>query len=141
VFIVGVRGLNGGVHRSSAVKEVSVVVMLIAVLGVIWSVFRFAQMSVTTFDEGIVVKNSFRRKFIPWRDIEAFRFGNTVENLSIRERLNSPYLQTYVVMNDGQHLVLSGQTAIRIDRTESRRSVQALLGELEDERGRHSDAM
>jgi hypothetical protein len=141
VFIVGVQGLKGGVHRSSAVKEVSVIVMLIAAFAVVWSVCWFAQMAVITFDEGIVVKNWFRRRFIPWGDIRAFLFGNAVDNLSIREQLNSPYLQTYVVMNDGQHLVLSGLTAIRINRAKSRRSVQALLDKLEDERRSHLRAI
>jgi hypothetical protein len=134
IFIVGIQGLNGGIHGSSAIKAVSFVVMLIAVLGVIWSLFWFAQMAVITSDQGIVVKNWFRRVFIPWDDVKGFRFGNTIDDLSIREQFNSPYLQSYVVMNDGRHLVLSGLTAIRINRAESRRRVQVLLDKLEGAR-------
>jgi hypothetical protein len=137
VLFAGIQGLNGGVHRSSAVKAVAFVLIVVAVLGIAWSLFRLSQMAVISSHEGIVIKNWFRRTFIAWEDIKEFTFGNMVDDLSVREQLNSPYLQSYVVLNDQRHLVLSGLSAIRINTTQSRRRVQSLLDKLEDERLGH----
>lgn len=134
IFIVGAQGLNGGSHGSIDIKVVGISMMMFAVLGVVWSLFWFAQMAVIASNDGIVVKNWFRRTFISWHDIKEFRFGNTIDDLSIREEFNSPYLQSYVVITEGRHVVLSGLTAIRINRSESRRRVQVLLDKLECER-------
>ncbi len=137
ILIVGIQGLNGGIHSSLAVKLVGIVVMLFAALGITWSLFGLSQMAVYTSAEGVVVKNWLRRIFIPWEDIREFRFGNLIDDLSVREHLNSPYLQSYVILKDGRHVVMSGLMLIRIRRAESRRRVQLLLNGLEEERFAH----
>ena len=82
-----------------------------------------------------------RRIFISWEDIKGFRFGDLIDDLSVREHLNSPYLQSYVILKDGRHLAMSGLMIIRIRRAESRRRVQLLLNELEEERLAHLGGM
>ena len=136
-FLAGSSGLGGGSERSSAVTAVGVALMVAATLAIAWSVFYFGQMGVTSSDEGIVIRNWLRREFIPWGDIKAFSFGNRVGDLSMREQLASPFLQTYAVTNDGRHYVMSGLSATRINRSGSRRRVQALLDHLEAERVSH----
>jgi hypothetical protein len=111
--------------------------MALAVLGLAWSVFYFAQMGVTTSNEGIVIRNWFRRKSILWPEVQEFKFGNNINNLSVREGLASPHLQTYVITTDGHHYLMCGLTATRVNRSESRRRVQELLVQLEEERRCH----
>ena|ERR1700722_8084438 len=136
VFLVALGGLDGGKSHSTAVTSVDVVVMIVAFLAFIWAVLWFAQMGVTASLDGIVVRNWTRRVFIPWGDILRFEFGNEVSNLTTREHFNSPVLQTYVVTKDGQHCAMSGLSATRINRSESKRRVQLLLDGLEDDRRR-----
>lgn len=137
VVLAGAAGLGGGSKKSSSITAVSAAVMAAAVLGLVWSLLGFAQMGVTSSDEGILIRNWFRRIAIPWCDIKEFAFGNRVANLSIREGLSSPVLQTYVVTKDGRHYVMSGLAATRINRSTSKRHVQTLLDRLEDERVGH----
>lgn len=137
VFITGVNGIGGGKTDSTVLIAISILVMIFAVLGFSWSIIFFAQMGVTTSEGGILIRNWFRRRYISWPEIEAFRFGDKVENLSVREGLASPYLQTYAVTKDGRHYVMCGLTATRVNRSDSRRRVQELLNRLEDARLTH----
>jgi hypothetical protein len=137
VFITGFNGVGGGKTGSSVIVVISVFVMTFAALGFVWSVFYFAQMGVATSDNGILIRNWFRRRFVLWPEVQEFKFGNDVNNLSVREGLASPYLQTYAVTKDGHHYVMCGLTATRLNRTESRHRVQQLLNQLEEERLSH----
>jgi hypothetical protein len=137
VVVTGANGLDGGVNRSSAVTAVGIVLIVCATAGILWCIFFYAQMGVVASEQGILVRNWFRRRSIPWQDIDEFRFGNTVQDLSVREQLSSPVLQTYVVTKSGVHYVMSGISATRINRSESRHRVQLILNLLEEERQRH----
>ena len=64
-----------------------------------------------------------------------FRFGDNMTNLSIRESIATPALQTYVLTTDGQHRVMSGLQASHMKRSHS--AVQLLLDGLELERAKH----
>ncbi len=134
VIVSGANGLSGGIKRSHAVTAVGIALIIVAGLGVVWCLVNFAQMGVTASEKGILIRNWFRRVSIPWCDIEGFGFGNSTDGLSVREHLSSPVLQTYVVMKSGKHLVMSGLTATRINRSESKRRVQDILNQLEAER-------
>jgi hypothetical protein len=136
LFAVAVGGLGGGRTHSTAVTIVSAVVMIVAFVAFVWAVFWFAQMGVTSSRDGILVRNWTRRTFIPWDEIVAFGFGNEIAGLTIRESLNSPVLQTFVVTKDGKHRVMSGLSATRINRAESKRRVKFLLDGLEGDRRR-----
>jgi hypothetical protein len=118
---------------------IGVVEMFVALLAIAWSVFYLAQMGVTTSDHGIVIRNWFRRRFIQWLDVKEFNFGTGVDNLTLRESLATPYLQTYVITNDDHHYVMCGITATRINRAESRRRVQEILNRLGEEKIRYID--
>ena len=133
-FLAGLSGLGGGSKQSSAVTAVGIVLMGVATAAIVWSVFCFGQMGVTSSNEGIVIRNWFRRRSIRWGDIKEFEFGNKIGSLSMREQLSSPYLQTYAVTVDERHYVMSGLSATRMNRAGSRRRVQALLDQLESER-------
>jgi hypothetical protein len=137
VFIIGAQGLDGGSKGATAISLVGAAVMLVAVLVFSWSIFRLAQLAVFSSDEGIVVRNWFLNKTIPWADIKEFKFGTDLDHLSSRELISTPFLQSYAVTNNGQHVVMSGLQAIRLNRTESRRRVQTLLDQLEEERLSH----
>lgn len=137
VALTGVNGLGGGAKKSSAVTWVGIALIVIASLGIVWCFAGFAQMGVSVSEKGILIRNWFRRRWIPWHEVEAFRFGNSVGELSARELLSSPVLQTYVISKSGDHYVMSGLSATRINRAESKRRVQAILDQLEIERLRH----
>jgi hypothetical protein len=102
-----------------------------------WVVLFFARVGVETSFDGIVVRNWVRQHHIKWSDIRGFDFGEKVAGLSLRESLSSPVLQTYVVLKNGKHCVMSGLSATRVNRTESKRRVQEMLDELDDERRRY----
>jgi hypothetical protein len=138
VILTGVNGLNGGVRRSSAVAAVGIALIIVAGLGIVWCLVIFAQMGVSVSEKGILIQNWFRHISIQWGDIERFGFGNAVEGLSAREHLSSPVLQTYVIKKGGEHFVMSGLTATRINRSESKRRVQEILDQLETERLHHA---
>jgi len=140
IFAAGLGGIGGGIHRSTSVSMVGVGVMIFAALGAWWVLTHFARMGVTTTREGITIRNWFRRKFIAWPEIEAFKFGTDIDDLTVRESLSSPYLQTYVVTINGRHYVMGGIAATRLNRARSRGKVQEILKRLEDERLAHNRA-
>jgi hypothetical protein len=140
IFAAGAGGISGGIHRSAAVSIVGVGVMIFAVFGAWWVITQFARMGVTTTGEGLIIRNWFRREFIAWPEIEAFKFGTEIDDLTAREMLSSPYLQTYVVTTHGRHYVMCGITATRLNRAKSRGKVQEILNRLDDERLTHNRA-
>src|ERR1700689_5782218 len=97
IFIAGTEGLNGGVQPSASLKVVSVIVMIIALVLAWWSIFYVARQGVFATKDGILIRNWFRRRFIAWPDLDAFEFGTDTKNLTIRENLASPFLQTYAI--------------------------------------------
>lgn len=137
LFLAGLGGIRGGTNHSTAIAAVGVAIMVVAVAGVAWSWLFFARMGVRTSDEGITIRNWLHQREVKWSDVQAFEFGNKISELSVRELLSSPYLQTYAVLNDGGHQVMSGLSASRMNRSKSRALVQALLDGLEEERLRH----
>jgi hypothetical protein len=124
-----------GKHRAPLVATVAVLVF--ATLFLIWIWAFLAQMGVITSTEGIVVRNYFRRFVVRWTDVEAFRFGEQVDGLSIREMFTSPYLQPYVILKNGKHHVMNGLQITRVHRSRNRKDVQTLLDYLEKERLLH----
>jgi hypothetical protein len=138
IFAEGVGALSGGTDQSTSHLIVGVVVIFVAVLLAWWAVFYFARMGVTSTNEGIIIRNWFRKKFVAWPDLEVFKFGTEIANLTVRESLSSPYLQTYAITKDGHHFVMCGITATRVIRSRSRRKVQEILDLLEDEKLSHN---
>ena len=133
-LIPGVQFLHGSPrHPSEPIEAASA--LIIGIVGIAWSLVFMARMGVRVTDEGIVVSNWFRRYSIPWSRVESFRFGDELRDLSVREQMASPMLQTYVVFTDNHHLVMTGLQATRLPR--SRKKVQDLLDELEVVRRQH----
>jgi hypothetical protein len=138
IFAVGAGGLSGGVNHSLAVTVVGAMAMLVGALEICWTILYFARMGVIVTDQGIIIRNWFRRTHIGWPEIAAFRFGTDVDHLTVREQMSSPFLQTYAVTTDGRHFVMCGVTATRLMRARSREKVREILARLEDERLTHS---
>ena len=115
----------------------AVAAIAFATLYLVWVWAFFARMGVVTSNEGIVVRNYFRRYSIPWTEIESFKFGEQVQELSIRENFASPFLQPYVLLKNGKHHAMSGLQLTRVHRSRSRQDVHSLLDYLEKERLLH----
>ena len=128
ILIGGIAGL------SSEARVGGIVSIGVASAGLAWSWLWFAQMGVTSTDQGVIIRNWVRRFYFPWGAIDSFNFGNDVDNLSLREQFSSPVLQTYVVLRDGRHQLMCGLSVTRVHRSESRRRVQQLLDDLERDR-------
>lgn len=123
---------SGGSHQVAVGWTVATVAFAALFLTWIWAFF--ARMGVVTSNEGILVRNYFRRHLIPWTEVESFRFGEQLDRLSIREHFASPFLQPYVLLKNGRHHVMSGLQITRVHRSRNRRDVQTLLDRLEKER-------
>ena len=138
LFSEGARRLIGGQNKSADVTAGGAVLMFAALVGLAWIWFFFAQMGVITSPKGIVIRNWFRRRAIPWDDIQSFRFGNGIDNLTTMEELSAPVLQTFAVLKNGRHQIMGGLSATRINRSESIRRVQELLDQMDGERLRYT---
>jgi hypothetical protein len=106
-----------------------------AILALGWIWLFLARTGVELSNEGLTVRNWLRTYEIPWQDVSGFAFGDNVNNLSIRESIATPAIQTYVLTTDGHHRVMSGLQASHVRR--SRSAVQLLLDSLELERAKH----
>ena len=126
---------SGGNHHVAVGWTVTTIAFATLFLTWIWAFF--AQMGVVTSNEGILLRNYFRRHAIPWTEVQSFRFGEQVNRLSIREAFASPYLQPYVLLKNGRHHVMNGLQITRMYRSRNRRDVQTLLDCLEKERLLH----
>lgn len=132
-LVVIIEGI-GAITDPTKSVAVGIVGVVGGVLWSVWVVSVVARMGVTTNDQGVVVRNWLRRRFVGWNAIAGFSFGADIPNLSLREMLSSPMLSTYVLLSDGRHLGLAGLSATRINRPKSRAKVQGLLDELEAQR-------
>jgi hypothetical protein len=142
LLTIGLVGLSGAYPLSGSVGgyilgtfDVSGGIAVLA-----WALFRVAQMGVRFGDEGVIVRNWFRTVSLLWRDIDSFRFGDELKNLSLRESLNTPDLQPYVVLRDGRHIPLVGLAPTRYKRKQSRATVQYMLDSLNRLARTHRDA-
>jgi Bacterial PH domain len=134
-LLVMIEGIGATVDpRQGVSSAVGIVGILLGVLGVLYGLGVVARMGVTTNNQGVVVRNWVRRRFVRWDEISAFSFGSDLDSLSLREMLSSPMLATYLLFSDGRHIGMAGLSATRVNRSKSRAKVQALLDELDAQR-------
>jgi hypothetical protein len=135
-LLVMIEGIGATVDPHKGVSSaVGIVGILLGVLGVLYGLGVVARMGVTTNNQGVVVRNWVRRRFVRWDEISGFSFGSDLDSLSLREMLSSPTLATYLLFSDGRHIGMAGLSATRVNRSKSRAKVQALLDELDAQRG------
>jgi hypothetical protein len=107
----------------------------------LWTWFWFVHMGVVASEDGIVIRNFFRRTSVQWADIKAFKFGDDLENPSLKEDFATPDLTTYVVLKNGRHITMSGISATRIHTSLSRERVHEMLDALQQELRVHQDSI
>jgi hypothetical protein len=122
-----------GPHIGFRIGGTAFVIAATMALGWIW--LFLVRTGVELTDDGITVRNWLRSYWIPWQEVAGFAFGTKVTDLSIRQSIATPALQTYVLTIDGRHRVMSGLQASHAKRSHS--EVQNLLDTLELERSRH----
>jgi hypothetical protein len=115
---------------------IAFIVAALLALGWIW--LFLTRTGVELSDDGITVRNWLRKYSVPWQEVTGFAFGTNVKNLSIRQSIATPDLQTYVLTIDGRHRVMSGLQASHVKQSQS--AVQSLLDSLELERTKHLPA-
>jgi len=115
--------------------------LVAAVLGLVfgvsllaWSVLVVVRMGVIARESGLEVRGWLKRRNVSWGNVEGFRFGNELKNLTLREACSTPVLTTYIVLRDGNHVPMPGLSATRVNRKRSREKVSEILRELDDER-------
>jgi hypothetical protein len=131
LLIEGLQGLVGhNKNPSQGVKWLGAGLTAAAALGMFYAIGFIGRMGVRTNGGGIV-RNWLRSHHLGWHQIQGFAFGDQIENLSVRQMLASPYLQPYVILNDGHHRVLSGLQINRVGRAAQRARVKGILEELD----------
>jgi hypothetical protein len=138
ISIVGCLAALTSTLSSSSSLVAAALGLAFAILLLAWTVFVVLRMGVMARESGLEVRGWFRRRDVSWSDVEGFRFGNEVNDLTIREIFSTPMLTTYVVLKDGSHVPMPGLSATRINRKRSRERVGDLLRQLETERREHS---
>lgn len=141
IFGGGVGALVGAFKASGTVEGtvLGIIAVLLGIAGVAWSIFVVGFMGVRLVDGGVVVQNWVRRVKLPWGDISSFQFMDRQQReLSVREKLNTPKLQPYVLLRNGRHIVLTGMTSTRLLQRRSREKVQRLLDALNQELATHA---
>ncbi len=134
-LLVMIEGIGATVDPHKGVSSaVGIVGILLGVLGVLYGVGVVARMGVTTSDQGVLIRNWVRRRFVRWDEIAGFSFGGDLDSLGLREMLSTPTLATYLLLKDGGHIGIAGLSATRVNRSKSRAKVQALLDELDAQR-------
>ena len=134
VIISGVGSIANPDKGVSSARTAGILGVVAATLWIIWALWIVARMGVKTNDQGVVIRNWVRRRFVGWGEIAGFSFGSDIPNLGLRELFSTPMLSTYVLLSDGRHLGMAGLSATRVDRQKSRAKVQELLDELEAQR-------
>jgi hypothetical protein len=134
-LLVMIEGIGGTVDPHKGVSSaVGIVGIFLGVLCVLYGLGVVARMGATTNNEGVVVRNWVRRRFVRWEEISGFSFGSDLGILSLREMFSTPVLATYLLLSDGRHIGMAGLSATRVNRSKSRAKVQALLDELNAQR-------
>jgi hypothetical protein len=141
IFGAGIGALVGAFKASGTVEGtvLGIVAILLGLAGVAWSIFVVRFMGVRLVDGGVVVQNWVRRVKLPWDDIASFQYMDRQQReLSIREKLNTPKLQPYVMLESGRHVGLTGLTSTRVLQKRSREKVQRVLDALNQELAAHT---
>ena len=83
-----------------------------------WSLAVFARYgAVVVTDSVIMIRNMIFCRVIPLKEVETFCWGSAINELSILEQAKSPNLQTYALLEGGNHQVMSGMQATRVTRS------------------------
>jgi hypothetical protein len=145
VVVAGIAYLSPAVvkHPTRATSIVGACFIVGGVIGIGWAALLMRRSGVLSTRQGIEVRNWLRTRRIPWSDIEGFAFGDAIADLTLRESLASPSLQTYVApslqtyvtLRDGRHHPMTGLTATPL--ADSRSAVRQLLIELDEDRKSH----
>jgi len=137
VYLAGIVGFTRAIDTGDFVFDT--VLTVLGAVGFIWATFRMTKLGVVVTAKGIALRGWLRNDFINWDRIESFQSGSdiAVGDLTIRELLAIPALQSYVVLKDGHHLRLPGLNATRLNRTQSAVRIQELLDQLEAARRKH----
>jgi len=136
-YLAGIAGFTRAIHTGEFILDTTVTTLAAAGFG--WATFRMTKLGVVATDKGITIRSWLRTHFVDWNLIESFKAGSdiAVGDLTLRELLATPALQSYVVLKDGHHRVLVGLSATRLNRIPSKAKVQEMLDQLEAVRRNH----
>jgi hypothetical protein len=136
-YLAGIAGFTRAIHTGEFV--IDTIITTLAATGFGWATFRMTKLGVVATDKGITIRSWLRTYFVDWDLIESFKSGSdiAVGDLTLRELLATPALQSYVVFKDGHHRVLVGLSATRFDRIRSKAKIQEMLEQLEVARRMH----
>jgi hypothetical protein len=136
-YLAGLAGFTRAIHTGEFVLDT--IVTTLAAAGFGWATFRMTKLGVVATDKGITIRSWLRTYFVDWNLIEGFKTGSDVAvgDLTLRELLTTPALQSHVVLKDGHHRVLAGLNATRLNRIQSKAKVQEMLDQLEAARRKH----